>query len=120
MAIHEIQPKQGLVTHTTAITLAEVFYGIARLPVGARRASLNQAGAEVFASFEHRILVFDSRAGLEYSRIVTERDFVGSPINGFDAQIAAICSVHQATLATRNTKDFRDTGIDLVNPWGKN
>ncbi len=41
-------------------------------------------------------------------------DVDGSPINGFDAQIAAICSVHQATLATRNTKDFRDTGIDPV------
>ncbi len=115
-----VKSQSGNELHTTAITLAEVFYGIARLPVGARRASLNQAGAEVFASFQHRILAFDSSAGLEYSRIVTQRDFVGSPINGFDAQIAAICSVHQATLATRNTKDFRDTGIDLVNPWGKN
>ena len=37
-----------------------------------------------------------------------------------DAQIAAICRVHSATLATRNIGDFTDTGIDLVDPWDAN
>jgi predicted nucleic acid-binding protein len=36
---------------------------------------------------------------------------------GVDAQIAAICRSRAATLATRNTNDFTDTGIALVNPW---
>jgi predicted nucleic acid-binding protein len=34
-----------------------------------------------------------------------------------DAQIAAICRVYSATLATRNTGDFADTGIELIDPW---
>jgi predicted nucleic acid-binding protein len=34
-----------------------------------------------------------------------------------DAQIAAICRVRNATLATRNTADFTGTGVDLINPW---
>jgi len=35
-----------------------------------------------------------------------------------DAQIAAIARAGGLTLATRNTKDFRDIeGLTLVNPW---
>lgn len=39
------------------------------------------------------------------------------PISTADAQIAAICRVHRATCATRNVRDFAETGIDLVDPW---
>ncbi len=34
-----------------------------------------------------------------------------------DAQIAAVCRQYDSVLATRNTTDFTDTGIQLVNPW---
>jgi predicted nucleic acid-binding protein len=36
---------------------------------------------------------------------------------GSDAQIAAICRTVDATLATRNTDDYRETGLQLINPW---
>ena len=45
------------------------------------------------------------------------RDRVGLPIDGFDAQIAAICRIHGAALATRNVKDFRQTGVNVIDPW---
>ena len=54
---------------------------------------------------------------MNYAGIVSSRDDTGSPIHGFDAQIAAICRAHGATLATRNIKDFHDTGIKVTNPW---
>ena len=38
-------------------------------------------------------------------------------IDGFDAQIASICRSRTAVLATRNAKDFRETGIDVIDPW---
>jgi toxin FitB len=41
----------------------------------------------------------------------------GRPIEGFDAQIAVICQAHDATLATRNMKNSRKTGIGLIDPW---
>ena len=46
-------------------------------------------------------------------------DIAGLPHMGGldDAQIAAICRTRAATCATRNTKDFAHTGIDLVDPW---
>jgi len=48
---------------------------------------------------------------------MAKRASLGLPIEGFDAQIAAICRAHGATLATRNVKDFRETGVDVVDPW---
>lgn len=54
---------------------------------------------------------------MEYAGLVDSRERTGAPIDGLDAQIAAICRVHGATLATRNVKDFQNTGIDLIDPW---
>jgi predicted nucleic acid-binding protein len=102
---------------TTVITVAEIRYGIARLPEGRRRTELDQAASEIFAAFPDQVLSFDLAAASAYADIVAYRDSVGSPINGFDAQIAAICRTKAAFLATRNTKDFTDTGIAMVDPW---
>lgn len=103
--------------YTTVVTVAEIRYGIARLPDGQRRESLNQAANEIFAAFPRQVLPFDLAAGGAYADVVASRERLGRPIDGFDAQIAAICRTRAATLATRNTKDFADTGIDVIDPW---
>jgi predicted nucleic acid-binding protein len=102
---------------TTSITLAEIGYGILRLPDGHRKELLQAAAAEVFSAFSEQVLSFDAPAALHYARIVSERESAGAPIDGFDAQIAAICQVHDAALATRNVKDFDHVGIVVVDPW---
>lgn len=103
--------------HTTAITLAEVEYGLARLPRGRRKERLTATAAEVLAEFDDVILPFDARAARRYAGIVTDREKAGRPITVADAQIAAICASHGSVLATRNTGDFADTGIAVVDPW---
>lgn len=102
---------------TTSVTLAEVRYGIARLPAGRRRDLLDAVADDVFGGFEEQVLPFDAGAAAHYARIVVERERAGTPISGFDAQIAAVCRTHRAGLATRNTDDFDGLGLDLVNPW---
>ncbi len=103
--------------YSTAITLAEVRHGIERLPEGRRKDLLNTAAEEVFLAFADHVLAFDATAAVQYAEIVSARDRAGTPIDGFNAQIAAICRVHGATLATRNVKDFHGTGIDVTDPW---
>ncbi len=103
--------------HTTAVTLAEIEYGIARLPNGRRKDQLTAAAARVFIDFDDVVMPFDAPAARSYAGIVIARETVGRPISVADAQIAAICASRQATLATRNTRDFDATGIRLVNPW---
>ncbi len=53
----------------------------------------------------------------EMPDIVTGRERIGRPIGVADAQIAAICRDLGAMLATRNTADFEETGIELIDPW---
>jgi toxin FitB len=102
---------------TTSITLAEVRYGIERLDNGRRKELFKSTAEEIFAAFDEYVLPFDREAAIQYAGIVSGRDRAGVPIDGFDAQIAAICFNNKAMLATRNVKDFQGTGIKITNPW---
>jgi predicted nucleic acid-binding protein len=102
---------------TTAVSLAEIRYRTARLPNSRRKAHLEVAADEVFATFADRVLPFDAVAAGHYADVVVEREHFGAPMSGFDAQIAAICRGHHAALATRNTSDFDRLGLILIDPW---
>lgn len=101
----------------TAVTVAEIGWGIARLPQGARRTSLASRASRIFAAHAREVLPFDLRAAAHYGDIVAARTAAGRPINGFDAQIAAIARAHKATLATRDSGGFAGVSIPLVDPW---
>lgn len=103
--------------YTTSITLAEIRYGIERLSGGRRKELLRTTAEDVFTAFADQILPFDAAAAAHYADIMIRRENAGLPIDGFDAQIASICMMHGAALATRNVKDFVDTGVALIDPW---
>jgi predicted nucleic acid-binding protein len=104
--------------YLTAITTAEFRYGIARLPDGRRKTDLaDRIQRTLEEDFTGRILPFDDSAAAHYADIVSHRERQGLVISMADAQIAAVCRQHGAALATRNTKDFTRTGIDLIDPW---
>lgn len=111
-----IQVAPALV-HTTAVSLADVRFGFARLPAGRRRRLLIEAANGVFGSFADHVLPFDVLAADHYGDVVVEREEAGTPISGFDAQIAAVCRSNGAALATRSTKDFTGLGLELIDPW---
>jgi toxin FitB len=103
---------------TTAVTAAELLYGVARMPAGRRKRDLAAAVRGLLGDeFRDRILPFDEHCASRYADIVCGRETLGRPIGVADAQIAAICRTAEATLATRNTADFSGTGIELINPW---
>lgn len=102
----------------TAVTAAELMYGVARLPHGRRKRELRiKVEGLLTEDFEDHILPFDAPAASHYADIVSSRERGGRPISMADAQIAAICRHWSAGLATRNVDDFVDTGVDAVNPW---
>lgn len=102
---------------TTAITVAEIRYGLQRMPSGRRKVVLSAAADEIFAEFADSILPFEAAAAELYPEVVIGRERAGLPIDHPDAQIAAICRAVDAPLATRNTKDFAGTGVELISPW---
>ena len=102
----------------SAITEAELRYGLALLPPGKRRSALaveieNMLGED----FSGRILPFDSPAAVAFAEIAAERRQAGRPISQADAQIAAIAQSRGAALATRNVPDFEGCGVEIINPW---
>ena len=104
--------------YTTAISQAEMLYGVEALPAGRRREQLAQVVEEIFAQdFLGRVLPFDQQSAREFASIVASRKAVGRPISQFDAMIAAIARSQSAAVATRNTGDFEHCGIRLINPW---
>jgi predicted nucleic acid-binding protein len=102
----------------TAITQAEILYGIELLPKGRRKDGLLTAAQLMFLEdFRGRIFPFGSDAAHAFAKIAAVRQTQGRPISQLDAQIAAIVQTLGAELATRNVMDFEGCGIKLLNPW---
>src|SRR5246127_201634 len=96
---------------TTAITEAELLYGIALLPDGRRRQSLEEVVDSIFAEdLADRGLPFDGAAAHESAHLAASRRRAGRPIAEADARIAAIARSRGAALATRNVGDFVGCG----------
>lgn len=109
--------EHGRGLFTTAVSEAEIAYGIEILSDGRRKHELESAAQGIFALFAGRILPFDSVAAREFAAIVAGRRHLGRPIEVFDAQIAAIARAHSMSVATRDIRDFADTGVQLIDPW---
>lgn len=103
--------------HLTAVTIAELGYGVALLPDGRRRNELARRLDRLEGLLAGRVLSFDLASARLYGPLVATRNRLGRPIGVADAQIAAVCLRHAATLATRNVADFADAGLTIVNPW---
>ncbi len=105
----------------TAINLAELATGIALLPAGRKRTSLQQAlDQRMMPLFEGRILHFDAKAAQAFATLSAKLQSIGSMMSFADCAIAAIAVANGFALATRNMRDFKNTGLELIDPWGEN
>lgn len=100
---------------TTSIAAGELMAGVALPPPGHRTGQLAAVVAATLDELLLRgaVLDYDFAAAAEFGQVKA----AGRPIQDTDAMIAAICRAHNAPLATRNTKVFEGTGVELHNPW---
>ena len=102
----------------TAVSEAELLYGVAIMPAGRRRTMLEDSMTRwLDLGFVKRILPFDSAAARAYAEIAADRRRAGRPVGEADCQIAAISRARGAVLVTRNVRDFEGAGVDVVDPW---
>lgn len=102
----------------TSITVAEILYGIERLPEGKRRSSFAEAAADLLENeFAGLILPFCAQSAACYATEAASAEQKGLSVSMADTQIAVICITHNATLATRNIRDFENFPLALINPW---
>jgi predicted nucleic acid-binding protein len=101
----------------TSITIAELVYGAELLPEGKRKRAFQQRIDAIVDEYDGRRLVFGNEAAYLYGLISAKRKKAGHAMETKDAQIAAICLFHGATLATRNIRDFEGLDLPLINPF---
>ena len=113
-----IAERDAATMFLTAVSEAELRFGVAILPPGRRRDALEAAMRRwLERGFAERILPFDSAAVQVYAEIAADRRHAGRPIGEADCQIAAISRSRGASLVTRNVRDFEGAGVVVVNPW---
>lgn len=102
----------------SSISLGELARGAYRVKEKVKRECLARwIDDDLTLQFQGRVLPFDQDAAMLWGRIMGDGDQVGHPKSMADAQIAAVARRYGLTLVTRNTKDFKDMGVMLVNPW---
>ncbi len=103
---------------TTTITQAEMLYGLRILPHERRRDQLSNRINNLFdRAFAGRVLSFDAYAADAYASLAAHLRLSGKSMSQADAMIAGIVISRGAKFATRNMKDFVDSGIEVVDPW---
>jgi toxin FitB len=86
--LHWLATQERSKVFTSAITKAEMLYGVELLPAGKRRTSLYSAIHSMFArEFAGRVLAFNEVAAQIFAKIVAERYRLGRSISQFDAAI---------------------------------
>jgi len=104
--------------YLSTISLAELRFGIAALPVGKRRDTLVLSlERRVLPLFAGRILSFDEPASQTYATLRARARAAGLAIAPTDGYIAAIATTHGLAIATRDTSPFEAAGLAVINPW---
>jgi toxin FitB len=116
--VHWLDRQSADSVWITSVTLFEVRLGLAVLPKGRRRQSLEAAFARLLTEdLEDRVLAFDTAAATEAALLAANRQKAGRTVDFRDTQIAGIALSRRATLATRNTRHFHDLRVPVVDPW---
>mgnify|MGYP000873748725 CR=1 FL=1 len=102
----------------SAVTVAELRVGVARLPNGKRKAGLHEdLEQRLLPLFADRVLAFDLVCSQAYAQRVSIAGKVGRVITGADAYIAATAATHGFAVATRDVSPFEAAGLQVINPW---
>ena len=104
--------------YLSAITVAELRFGMASLPAGKRRDWLQESlEKRVLPMFAGRVLPFDTSASKAYGELMAKARAAGLAIGTADGYIAATAAANSMMVATRDVSPFEAAGVDVINPW---
>ncbi len=104
--------------YLSAVTVAELRFGIAAMPAGSRRKVLHERlEGNLLPVFAGRVLPFDLDASRAYAELMSKAKLAGLAINMADAYIAAIAASRGFIVASRDVAPFRAAGVPIIDPW---
>jgi len=104
----------------SALSIGELYYGIALLPDGKQKKEIKAWLQQIENSYADLIIPIDEKVAAQWGEMRALLQSRGITLNVVDGLLAATCSVYSLNLVTRNNKDFKDTGINILNPWQMN
>jgi toxin FitB len=110
------QPLDGL--YVSAVTLAEIRFGIELVGDAGRRAELNEwLVHKVRPMFEGRILIVSEDIMFKWRLLVEEGRKARHTFSQPDLIIAATALHHGLTVVSRDTTDYAKARVPVFNPW---
>ncbi len=103
--------------YLSSVTLAELLFGIAALPVGQRKDMLARALDGLMGLFRDRVLPFDIDAARRYAELAVTAKTGGRGFPTPDGYIAAIATSRGFIVASRDTGPYEAAGVFVINPW---
>ncbi|MCY3830668.1 MAG: type II toxin-antitoxin system VapC family toxin [Rhodospirillaceae bacterium] len=104
--------------YLSAITVAELRFGVQSLPAGRRRDRLHEdLERQILPMFAGRVLAFDLPASQAYAALMAKARSEGRTIPVSDGYIAATAAANGMMMATRDTAPFEAAGLKTVDPW---
>lgn len=99
----------------STVTVAEIAFGIGRLPAGRRKSTLTASADRLFEGTT--IIDFDGAMAARSGAFRSKRERAGRPLSFADSMIAATASVLESALASRNVGDFAGLDLSVIDPW---
>ena len=97
------------------IILGEVRFGIHLLPAGKRRRRLERWFNEGLTKIV--CLSWETATGLRWAKLLADLRAAGHSVPIKDSLIASTALVHGLIVVTRNVRDFKTTGLNVLNPF---
>lgn len=105
-------------TYLSVITVGEIARGVGQLEGGKRKQALRVwLEVDLAARFGGRLLPIDRETAMLWGSLMAGAKLRGRGLGVMDAWIAACALRHQLTVVTRNTRDFADLDVELLDPW---
>jgi toxin FitB len=104
--------------YVSVLTLAEIRFGVERLPLSKRRRQLEEwPDGALPAWFADRMLPVDRSVAHRWGVLRAQAEVKGRPLPVVDGLLAATALEHGLTVVSRNVEDFPSVGLLVVNPW---
>ena len=101
--------------YLSVLTFGELRKGIEGVPDAKRHMALTDwLETDLPAFFAGRILPVDTQVADRWGRLLSA---AGRPLPAIDSLLAASAAQHGLSIVTRNSRDFADLGLDVINPW---